>query len=213
MAALSHDGFMTWKDVLASVCLGSECLGCGRPGLPWCRDCMRELTEAPIPAVVGGDPFTVSCCEYSGCIPEAIVGFKDRNVRALGPVLGDIAVLGIEFLDTEGVLVPAPSAPSAVRRRGFDHTAQLAEHAGERLGLPTRKMLRSRRRKDQAGLSQTARRRNLEESMWVPLRGEEAVIIIDDVRTTGATLTECERALSAAGFSVVGKVVVASTQR
>lgn len=204
---------MTWKDVLASVCLGSQCLGCGRAGLPWCQDCMRELTEAPDPVPVGGDPDTVSCCAYTGCIPEAIVGFKDRNVRSLGPVLGDIAALGVQYLDVDGLLVPAPSAPPAVRRRGFDHTAQLADHAGQRLGLPMRRMLRSRRRKDQAGLSQTARRRNLEGSMWVPFRGEEAVIIIDDVRTTGATLTECERALRAAGFDVVGKVVVASTQR
>mgnify|MGYP003585183966 CR=1 FL=1 len=204
---------MTWKDVLASVCLGSECLGCARPGLPWCRDCMLELIEAPDPGGLDGDPCTVSCCAYAGCVPEAIVGFKDRNVRTLGPVLGDIVALGVQHLDADGLLVPAPSAPSAVRRRGFDHTAQLAQQAGQRLGLPVRGILKSRRRKDQAGLSQTARRRNLEESMWVPFRGEGAVIIIDDVRTTGATLSECERALTAAGFSVVGKVVVASTQK
>lgn len=204
---------MTWKDVFASVCLGSECLGCGLPGLPWCAGCMQQLLDAPDPQGVAGSEATVACCEYTGCIPDAIVGFKDRNVRSLGPVLGDIIALGVQHLDVDALLVPAPSTPSAVRRRGFDHTAQLAEYAGRRLGIPVRKVLRSRRRKDQAGLSRTARRRNLEGSMWVPLRGEEAVIIIDDVLTTGATLTECERALKAAGFTVGAKVVVASAQR
>lgn len=204
--------FMTWKDVLASACLGCQCLGCGRPGMPWCPDCLQWLLDAPEPQALPGSGTTIACCRYTGCVPDAVVGFKDRNVRSLGPVLGDILALGVQQLDVEGLLVPAPSAPAAVRRRGFDHTAQLAVHAARRLGLPTRTLLKSRRRKDQAGLSPAARRRNLEGSMWVPLRSEEAVIIIDDVRTTGATLTECERALRAAGFEVVGKVVVASPQ-
>lgn len=201
---------MTWKDVLASVCLGSQCLGCGRHGLPWCRDCLQELHDAAEPQII--EAGTIACCRYTGCVPEAVVGFKDRNVRALGPVLGDLLASGVQQLDFDALLVPAPSAPSAVRRRGFDHTAQLAGHAADRLGLRSRLLLKSRGRKDQAGLSTAARRRNLEGSMWVPIHGQEAVIIIDDVRTTGATLRECERALRAAGFAVVGKVVVASAQ-
>jgi predicted amidophosphoribosyltransferase len=171
---------------------------------------LERLQELPHPYPVHGDSATIACCRYEGLVAEAIVGFKDRNVGQLGPVLADMIALGIMYLDVAAVLVPAPSTPAAVRRRGFDHTAELAALAAERVGLPSRTLVKSRRRKDQAGLSTRARRRNLEESMWVPFRSEEAVIIIDDVRTTGATLRECERALSAAGFTVVGKVVVAS---
>ncbi len=202
-----------WRDVLTSAIFGSQCLGCARPGRPWCGDCLAALQELPDPYLVPGDPDTVACCPYEGLIAEAIVGFKDRNVSVLGPVLADMIALGVLTLNAQAVLVPAPSAPAAVRRRGFDHTAVLAALAAERLGLRSRSVLKSRRRKDQAGLSTTARRRNLDNSMWVPFHDEEAVIVIDDVRTTGTTLAECERALRAAGFEVVGKVVVASAHR
>lgn len=199
-----------WSDVAMSLFLGSVCLGCELPGRPWCEQCRQELYTCAVPWQVDNDPVTVACTPYAGRAPAAIVGFKDRNVRALGPVLGDLLALGLQHLPDDGLIVPAPSSPATVRRRGFDHTAELARHAGQRLDRPTRSLLVSRRRKDQAGLSPQQRRRNLEGSMWVPHDGHEAVIVVDDVRTSGATLAECERALRHAGYEVLGNVVVAS---
>jgi ComF family protein len=201
---------MDWYDVATSLLLGSTCLGCDRPGRPWCGECMQDLEESIAPWAVAHEPPTIACCHYTGLVPEAIVGFKDRNVRSLGPLLADMLALAVDHLGEAGTLVPAPSSPAAVRRRGFDHTAELARRAGQRLGLPHRNMLRARRRKDQTGLSSRQRRRNLEGSMWVPASGHEAVIVVDDIRTSGATLAECGRALQDAGYQVLGNVVVAS---
>ena len=206
-------GAMGWSDVAVSLFLGSVCLGCERPGKPWCTECFDDLNTAVAPWQTADDPVTIACTPYAGCLPAAIVGFKDRNVRTLGPVLGDVLAAGLELLPEAAVIVPAPSSPVAVRRRGFDHTAELAQLAALRLGWPTRTLLRARRRRDQAGLSVGQRRRNLEGSMWVPRPGREAVIVVDDVRTSGATLTECVRALRAAGYVVLGNVVIASAHR
>lgn len=201
---------MGWSDVAVSLFLGSVCLGCDRPGKPWCAHCLQDLYTAVAPWQTTDDPVTIACSGYEGCVPAAIVGFKDRNVRSLGPVLGDVLAAGLELLPDAALIVPAPSSPAAVRRRGFDHTAQLAGFAAQRLGWRTRRLLRAGRRRDQAALSPSQRRRNLEGTMWVPRTGQEAVVVVDDVRTSGATLNECERALRVAGYVVLGNVVIAS---
>lgn len=201
---------MTWFDVVAATLFGTSCVGCRKPGRPWCQACLHDLQAAVDPHLVAEQPPTVACLPYAMTVPEAIVGFKDRNIRTLGRVLGEILAAGLATLGDAGLVVPAPSSPAAVRRRGFDHTRQLAQVAAETAGLTVAELLSSRRRKDQAGLSSDARRRNLEGSMCALRTGSEAVIVIDDVRTSGATLRECARALRAGGYAVVGNVVVAS---
>ena len=68
-----------------------------------------------------------------------------------------------------------------------------------------------RRRADQAGLAFAARRRNVHGSIRVRTPGAGNVIVVDDVRTSGATLAECERALSTSGYTVLAQVVIAAT--
>jgi predicted amidophosphoribosyltransferase len=143
-----------------------------------------------------------------------VVGFKDRGIASLREPLGHALAAGLlemlEHIGEPGTVVPAASSRAAVRRRGFDHTWELARVAARAVGLPYQRLLTSGRRADQAGLTFSARRRNLNGSMRVPVPGEGPVIVVDDVRTSGATLTECGRALEAGGYRVVGQVVVAS---
>jgi predicted amidophosphoribosyltransferase len=82
-----------------------------------------------------------------------------------------------------------------------------------------RRALRLRRRvADQAGLDATARAANLRQALGVPDRRVpdvegRAVVVVDDVVTTGATLAEAIRALREAGAVVLGASTVAATQR
>lgn len=204
---------MEWLDVAAALVLGSACVNCRRPGRPWCPACRAELHAAADPWRVPGDVPTVAVCAYTGCVPEAVVGFKDRGIAALADVLGHLVALGVLELGesgSTGLLVPAPSAPAAVRRRGFDHAWDLTRRAAGTLDLPAARLLRSSGRRDQAGLTPAQRRRNVGGRMRVRSRGTGPVVVVDDVRTTGATLAECDRALRAGGYEVVGHVVLAA---
>lgn len=128
----------------------------------------------------------------------------------------------------EGVLlVPMPSHPRAVRARGLDLTHDLARLAARSLradGRPVTvsRLLRQRRRpRDQAGLTSTERWDNLAGALVVRSRNllppsrasHRYVVVVDDVVTTGASLSEAARALGQAGFVVNGSAVVAATQR
>ncbi len=139
------------------------------------------------------------------------------------------------------ILVPVPSTRSAVRRRGFDHVRRLGDGAAGVLraaGVPVRvvAMLRAARAvADQAALSAVERASNLSGAFGLRhgvrivdelrlargLPGQDRVthcsppaalfIVIDDVVTTGATLTEAARALRAGGVPVSAAAVVAAT--
>lgn len=137
------------------------------------------------------------------------------------------------------VLVPVPSARAAVRERGFDASWAMAVRAArglrpERDVRALRLLAQGRSVRDQAGLTATERAANLRgafrvrrtwrevlasaTNLWSDQMGrgaaeQPAVIIVDDVVTTGASLTEAARALRSAGFRVVGAATVAATQR
>jgi predicted amidophosphoribosyltransferase len=205
---------MDWVDALLALALGSACTGCDTPGRPWCAACTDRLAASVKPVWLDTDVPTVSCLPYADNVPEAIVAFKDRGVRALAGQLADILAAGLlvvgEQTGAVPVIVGVPSAPAAVRRRGFDHMAMLAAQAAGRLDLPCRKLLRSGRRADQAGLDFAQRRRNVDATVRVRSPGAGPVVVVDDVRTSGATLDECDRALRRGGYAPLAHVVIAS---
>ncbi len=205
---------MDWVDALLAIALGVQCAGCAAPGRPWCPDCADRLASLVDPGWLPTATPTVACVPYADCVPEAIVAFKDRGVRVLAGQLADVMAAGLLMVvERQGprlLVVASPSAPAAVRRRGFDHMAVLAQRAAQTVGLPYRGLLRGRRRADQAGLGFAQRRQNMRHAVRVREPGSGPVVVVDDVRTSGATLAACDRALRTAGYTPLAHVVIAS---
>lgn len=203
----------TWWDAAAALLLGTSCVGCARAGRSWCSECDEQLQAAVRPETLPQQTPLVVCCDYSGCVPGAVVGYKDRGVLSLRPRLGDVLAAGVadvlQWAPRPPVIVPAPSSPAAVRSRGFDHMWDLARRAGRTLDVPAARLLTSQRRRDLAGRGFVARRRAVQGTMRAR-PGDLSIVVVDDVRTSGATLGECRRALEQAGHDVIAEVVVAS---
>ncbi|WP_235737943.1 ComF family protein [Nocardioides alcanivorans] len=124
-------------------------------------------------------------------------------------------------------LVPAPSQRGATRARGHDPTLRLTRAAGRRLGVAVAPLLAVARVADQGELDRRGRLSNLTRSMWVrpgpgrrmrrALRRPDGaaagwLVVCDDVLTTGATAREAQRALTDAGWGVLGIATVAATR-
>jgi predicted amidophosphoribosyltransferase len=167
--------------------------------------------------------------EYAGALKALVNAHKEHQALALARPLGEVlaAVVGAFGVDTGPspggvVLVPVPSRPEAVRRRGHDPVLRTARVAATRLrrtgtdARVARLLVPAVRLEDQAGLDAGQRAANLGGALRSRLRAAGAsppVLVVDDVITTGATAREAQRALTDAGFQVAGIATVAATRR
>lgn len=194
---------------------------CDRCGLPG-RALTPMLTEVVLP-----DPPLCGACRvdppgwdwaragaaYDGVMRDAIHAFKFRGKRALARPLA--ALIGEQWPPLARdvtALVPVPLGRPRQRERGFNQAALLAERLAPALGVAVRPrwLARVRDTQPQSDLGAAERHANVRGAFAA--RAEVAgrhVVVVDDVLTTGATVTECARALRAAGAARVGVVAVA----
>lgn len=224
------------RDVLLDLVVGSECVGCARPGRMLCPPCRALLPVAPRVCWPQPTPPGLvtpwSMADYDGAVRAMIVGHKDRGQFAFRGVLAGLLVASVRAAaaahDGPLVLVPVPSRPGSSRRRGHDPMGTLVRQVVARLRSESYDasaaplLVSSRRVVDQAGLSASERARNLAGSMSCPSpglarlarrRARARVVICDDVLTTGATAAEAQRALGAVGLGPIAIATVAATRR
>ncbi|WP_076481128.1 ComF family protein [Williamsia sterculiae] len=209
---------------LLDLCLPVECGGCGRGGTPWCEGCAATVRDDPVaitPRVAVGAPVW-SAGMHRGVRGHAVVELKEHHRRDLIDPLGGMLAEMLRTLarwqelpDRDRlVLVPAPTTASAARRRGGDPVTAIAEAAAARLGSRVRVVPLLRTRwgvRDSVGLSASARTGNLTGAIraigpstrWRHAGDADvAVVLVDDVLTTGATAAESVRVLAGRGVSV-----------
>lgn len=216
---------------VSDLVLDRGCAGCGAGDRLLCPSCATALAgaayaAAPTPAPPGlPTPWAVG--PYRGVLREVLLAHKEHGRLALASPLGyalSRAVTAAGGDREDVVLVPVPSRRSVVRSRGHDAIARTARSAARMLRRDGRSVqvlpvLRiGRRLTDQSGLTSHDRRANLAGALLVPsalhpLVIGRAVVVVDDVVTTGSTLAEAVRALRVAGARSVAVAVVAATVR
>ena len=198
---------------LQELVLPVDCAGCGAAGPALCPDCRWRLRAAVTAREVGGTP-VLSALPYEGVVQPVIVAFKNEGRTGLAPPLAAalreaVAAAVDGVVGDDVLLLPMARTRRSAVERGYDPVRLLLRRAH----LPHTDALRLvRRPQDQLRLGREARFANLEQGMAarIPLTGRR-VLLVDDVVTTGATLTEAARSVHAAGGVVLGAATVAST--
>ena len=223
-----------WKNLLLDLFFPRRCIECGDEGAFLCGRCNAQLQrlEAPRCSQCGLPLPTEAVCRacqelplcldsirslyaYQGSLRELLIQFKYRGVRAIG---AELAVALGDYLTanplTVDVIVPVPLYPSRRRERGYNQAEVLAQKLGQQLRLPAvpDALARVRSTPPQARLgSRDERRQNVAGAFLAEpdAVSEKRVLLIDDVCTTGATLSACGEALRAAGATAVRGLTVA----
>jgi ComF family protein len=188
----------------------------GAPGESRCGLC-RRIEPAFARASAYGS--------YESGLRELIHLLKYGGVRPAANVLGRmlaeaIAVLEPEFPADSVAVIPVPLYRTKLRQRGFNQAELIARAAikinpaRDRLRLCAEVLERKRETASQIGLTMHQRRENLRGAFGVVqpelVKGRE-VLVVDDVYTTGATVSECARVLRRAGATRVWVATVART--
>lgn len=215
---------------LCDLVAPERCVGCGAAGdvccpaclaaLPWTPPvrCARCGMGTPVPAdrcpdCPPGIAWARQACAYSPASRALVTALKDDGRRAAASVMAAAVVARCPPPPPGCVLVAVPPGPRR-RRRGGDHAGLVAARLARLWSAPVSASLR--RTHDgpaQRGATRDARRRQVAGAFTAAGAVPAHVRLVDDVITTGATLSACAHALRRAGCRRVEAVAFARTPR
>ncbi len=206
--------------IFPPVCL---VCGAGTTGAYLCESCLatlgdRAAAHSPDTRHIEHLDGLVVLLPYDEFCRTLVHALKYHGIAPIGPVLGGFMgrkVLASLALPADTLLVPVPLHPAKLARRGYNQSERLASGFAAATGLTIVEdcIARTRDTGTQTALDADSRRGNVHNAFR--FSGERrieggTVVLIDDVATTGSTLTECARALRDGGAGRVYACVAAS---
>jgi len=187
------------------IITGPLCRRCGTPfrdaadGDHTCGACIKT----PPPFVRARSLYV-----YEDEVREAVHELKYKWGTMVGPFFGQVmaeAVIRLDF--TFDIIIPVPLHKNKLRKRGFNQSLVIARQMAKALDsdIDVKNFLRVRATSSQVGLGGLERRANMKGAFMVKdalAFRDKNVLLVDDVFTTGATITECVKVLNKAGARV-----------
>ena len=194
------------------------CPGCDLPLRPgeseFCEACAPLLEKTP--SALQPPAASSAIFVYGGPLADAIRRLKYGGRTEIGPVLGaTLARAALPYAGRVDAVLPMPLHPRALRKRGFNQSICLARPVARALAvcLDPGSLQRRRDTSEQAGLSRAGRIANVKDAFRArPGKGLRRVLLVDDVRTTGATLASAADSLLQAGASRVYTLALARAE-
>ena len=148
--------------------------------------------------------------DYDGMVKELILQLKFHRLRAATETAAQIMMWTEPYWPRVRMVTSVPVAPSRQRERGYNQSELLAKAVARRAGVPYYPLLGRLTTTHQIGLDRRSRFEQVEGAFYAKraLEGQQ-VLLVDDVVTTGATLSACAEVLRNAGAGMVWAVAVA----
>lgn len=216
-------------DRICGVFAPNTCLSCGIDGFVLCRSCLETAGDPIAPKCVGchklSEGFkTCSSCRkwlkiddiyvatsYEGIYEQLIHALKyDVKREAASPIAH---IMNEVLADNLGsLLCPVPTAPARIRQRGFDHAKLITQYLAKYSGMEQKLLLGRKTNVRQVGSSRAERIEHMENEFLAKspeFIKDKNIILVDDVITTGASLSGAANTLISAGAKSVKAIVFA----
>lgn len=206
----------------------SQCLQCGRDGAVLCTTCVAECAlDKPVVCYRCGisadlGETCAKCLEktvlegvsvgalYGGAVKELVLQLKFHRVRAAARVAVELVTSALPENLKVDVVVAVPISAQRYRERGYNQSELIAREMAKRLRISYLPVLGRVNSEHQIGRDRLTRLRQIKGAFYVrrPVDGLR-LLVVDDVVTTGATLSECAEVLTCSGAASVWGAVVA----
>lgn len=212
-------------DILLGLLFPDRCASCGQTGSLFCAACRTRLRPYP-----PGSPTMVATHACATLLDAAAVVYvfesplrdvvhclKYKRVRRMAlPLAGLLDAHLCQHPLPADAVIPVPLHPRRMAERGFNQSELLARHLARTGGmaLVTNGLTRQRNTEHQARLDMRQRQQNMHNAfVWQKREPPPArVLLLDDVLTTGATITACAHALRQAGTTEVRALALARSR-
>lgn len=210
-----------------------NCLNCGQEGTLLCRWCLPDSCP-PLPAQcyrchrLSPDSRVCARCrsrtplgyvwlraEYDGLAKQLIYELKFGRNQAAAAVIAELMRDSLPYVLPDTLIVHIPTSTVHVRQRGYDQAQRIAAELARQLGRRHLPLLARLGQIKQVGSSRQKRLTQLQGAFrpcQAALIKGTHILLIDDVLTTGATLSEAARTLKHAGAKRVDAAVFARSQ-
>ena len=197
-----HEGQLACEQCLPAVIVNKQptCWRCNRLSSAGntCRGCRRSTALAGV----------IVASHYGGPAKELVDSLKYERVREAAGVLARLLTPLLEGEQFD-VITHIPTANARRRQRGFDHAELIAKHLAAKLRLPSRRLLARRGSGRQVGSGRRQRFEQMGQAFYSRGRARGRVLIVDDVLTTGATMSHAAKTLKEEGAQRVWGAVAA----
>ncbi len=209
------------------------CAACGKEGEVLCSECLAAITPIKQPTcrycslslakpgvctrcLEGDHPYTemISYGVYAGSLRSAIHAMKYQNNFWLGEILSRRMIVLLKDKNWQiDVVMPVPLSEERLQERGYNQAALLSKPIAKYFGWEHdhRSLVRVKENHSQVALTREQRFENVRSAFLseLPKRNNLRVLLVDDVFTTGATITEASKALQTAGFAEIYAITLA----
>lgn len=187
------------------------CLCCALPiADPFSSHC-TACSQAPPPF-----EFAVANFRYAYPIDHLLLRYKQHGDEVLGAKLARLMLNSLSedtlFQLSEATLIPVAMHPQDLRKRGFNQAQQLADSIAAQISLPVdNRLLATRTHSAQKSLNAAQRHQNLRGVFHFPGQAPKHCVIVDDVITTGATVSAVTQQLKQRGSEQISVLCLART--
>lgn len=212
---------MIWQRLMA-VLFPPKCVLCrsilGKDETDLCHDCRTNAPEF----VKRRDKLRfvqdfTAVWYYEDKVRRSLIRYKFRNARSYSGCYGRMVAMRAaqELPEDIDLITWVPIGPKRKRKRGYDQVELITEWVHRELGLPMERLLVKRRdNSPQSGIRSAEQRRANVLGVYEIQNGDRIagrnILLLDDIITTGATVSECARVLVGAGAKNVYCAAVAA---
>ena len=200
---------------LSGLLVQNYCYFCGKIEEIICHECViSNLELAKIQYIQNVPILTMTTKDKT--FSKLITSYKDEGVSNLVEPFSKILSVGLKFFSKhqQVKVVNVPSTTKAILKRGNDPISLMTESAclmaGKRFIYEKRLLVNERERKDQASLNFQQRKLNTENAFKANFAEIKPVIIVDDLITTGTSITQSIFALRAKKINIRACVILAA---